>query len=615
MTGARRRTRRLMLEPLESRQMLDGAGAPWLMAPNLTISFAPDGTDIAGYSNSLYTTLDSIAPTSAWQAAIERAFQTWAQHIGTAVNVVGDGGNPFGAPGFTQGDPQFGDVRIGAVPLHSGVIAISIPHNDVVSGTWAGDILFNSNAALNNLDELFAVALHEAGHVFGLGHSTDPDSVMYRHGISPVLTPTADDVATLQQLYGDTEDVDEYFHELGGESDCEDGDDDIATPRALVNYQQLRDAIRYDVAGEINSATDVDFYQFGPVDQALNDALQDLEVLTVTVWVANPGSFVPSVQIMKPSGEVFESRILSNTGGRIVLQTGDASPEDEFLVKVQAADSSGGLVTGPYRLSARFDATEIRLVEMGQGTLDDSQPAVARVLRVAQTSLMHLAIKVDPIESTSSTTVSVVVSDASGDIVANFDSSPGNTDSAPTFLLNPGDYRVEVTAAAAEGQPLPEINYLLQGLAISIPIGAETVDPSADPTLICEPTTGADATCTVLDPAITTPIIVTPPPLLPPPAPTSPVLTETSLPSPSSGGSLPPAANPWFNWVQPLDVNGDGFVSPSDALAIINYLNSVGASTLDVHASANPFLDVNNDSFLSPVDALYVINALNGAAN
>ena len=613
MTGARFKPRRLLLETLECRKVLDGEGVPWLMAPDLTISFAPDGTDIAGYSNTLHETLNSVAPSSAWEEAIVRAFQTWAQHIGTAVNVVGDGGNPFGAPGFTQGDPQFGDVRIGAVPLHSDVIAISIPHNDVVSGTWAGDILFNSNAALDGIDELFSVALHEAGHVFGLGHSTDPDSVMFRHGISPVLTPTADDIAALQRLYGRTEHVDDYFRESGDEGDLDDGGDDIDTPRELVSNQQLKNAIRYDASGAIGSATDVDFYQLGPVDESIGDAIDDLEVLTVTVWVADPQSPVPDVQIVKPSGEVLESRILANDGGRIVLQTDGVSPEDGILVKVQA-DPSSYLPSGVYRLSARFGAMETKLVGLAVGTLADSHAEAAKVLHVSQTSLMHMVIEVDRIKSTLDAAVSVVVSDVNGHVVARIDSSPGHTRSAPTFLLNPGDYRVEIAAAVPADQPLPEVDYTLRGIAISVPIGSVISDPTADPTMICDPSMGSESACTVLDPAITTPIIVMPPPLPPPPLlltplPTFPVLAAANVLDPNAG-SWVTASNPWFNSVQPPDVNGDGMISPSDALAIVNFLNNVGAGTLDMNATTNLFLDVNNDGKCSAADALLVVNAI-----
>lgn len=70
--------------------------------------------------------------------------------------------------------------------------------------------------------------------------------------------------------------------------------------------------------------------------------------------------------------------------------------------------------------------------------------------------------------------------------------------------------------------------------------------------------------------------------------------------------------SPWKNYQQAEDVSRNGLVSPTDALLIINHLNSQGgrpltASDLDM----DNLLDVNGSGTLSPVDALLVINLLN----
>jgi hypothetical protein len=74
-----------------------------------------------------------------------------------------------------------------------------------------------------------------------------------------------------------------------------------------------------------------------------------------------------------------------------------------------------------------------------------------------------------------------------------------------------------------------------------------------------------------------------------------------------------------WNVVKPTDVNADGVVAPSDALAVINSLNSQGTITVgqataegEASAGAKLYLDVNNDGSVSPADALQVINELNG---
>ena len=70
--------------------------------------------------------------------------------------------------------------------------------------------------------------------------------------------------------------------------------------------------------------------------------------------------------------------------------------------------------------------------------------------------------------------------------------------------------------------------------------------------------------------------------------------------------------NHWQNLSNPIDVDGDGNVSPLDVLIIINELNSRGTHTLpDLAQPSRQKLDVNGDSFVAPVDALQVINFLN----
>lgn len=94
-------------------------------------------------------------------------------------------------------------------------------------------------------------------------------------------------------------------------------------------------------------------------------------------------------------------------------------------------------------------------------------------------------------------------------------------------------------------------------------------------------------------------------------------------------------ANPWHNIANPLDVNNDKAVGPMDALAVVNGLNWYGSGPLGgslaalVHSGAGEggsgtaatassairdpksMVDVDDDNFLTPIDALRVINALN----
>jgi hypothetical protein len=67
---------------------------------------------------------------------------------------------------------------------------------------------------------------------------------------------------------------------------------------------------------------------------------------------------------------------------------------------------------------------------------------------------------------------------------------------------------------------------------------------------------------------------------------------------------------PWHNPFDALDVNGDGQVTPLDALIVINRLNAEAAGEAPASA-AYYYYDVNDDTFCTAQDVLIVINHLN----
>lgn len=81
----------------------------------------------------------------------------------------------------------------------------------------------------------------------------------------------------------------------------------------------------------------------------------------------------------------------------------------------------------------------------------------------------------------------------------------------------------------------------------------------------------------------------------------------------SSGGSG--SGEGYHNSANALDVNADGFVSPIDALSVINRLNKGDSGLLggagEGEEGAQLYIDTNDDGYLSPIDALLVINHLN----
>src|SRR5262249_15156351 len=150
---AMQRTQLPRVEQLEDRTLPANFGFPWPNPGQITVSFVPDGTSLGGSwatangpvsatgQSSLFSTLNGKMPVSVWQGEVLRALQTWANEVNINLVVVPDSGDPFGTTGIQQGDPRFGDIRIGAAPLSSSLLAMSVPYS-LTGGTWVGDILF-----------------------------------------------------------------------------------------------------------------------------------------------------------------------------------------------------------------------------------------------------------------------------------------------------------------------------------------------------------------------------------------------------------------------------------------------------------------------------------------
>src|SRR4051794_20600689 len=103
------------LEALEERCMPYATTANvWPHPERITISFEPDGTNLGGPSSILFATFNSrFGSASAWQDQVLKAAQAWAQQTGINFTLVSDSGADSGSGAYQQGDPGFGDIRIG----------------------------------------------------------------------------------------------------------------------------------------------------------------------------------------------------------------------------------------------------------------------------------------------------------------------------------------------------------------------------------------------------------------------------------------------------------------------------------------------------------------------
>jgi len=329
-----------IVESLETRCVLSASAFGLGSTAAITLSFAPDGTDIIDQQSDLFAKFDAVAERNVWQQAVLDAFQTWATHTNADVGLVTDLGDPFGTEGDARTDNRFGDVRIGAMPMGPGVKALSIPQ-DVVSGTWVGDVIFNSDASFASVDEIFAVAMHEAGNVFGLEDNNDPNSPMFSGGIIPTsTTPTPNDIEELQDLFG-TRAMDR--NELEEPNDTEDDATRLRTSSSN-GFDGTTATIAY---GDVSSTTEVDVYRLDPVD--------DYEgPMTVQVRSIGISQLEPRLRVFNRDGGLVASATSLSRGGDVISVNINPSDENRYYVHVDTVASGLGAVGG-YSVSATFD--------------------------------------------------------------------------------------------------------------------------------------------------------------------------------------------------------------------------------------------------------------------
>jgi hypothetical protein len=367
------------LEPLERRRVLAQFGVPWHDADHLTVSFVPDGAPVGAQASDLFRALDAVEPTADWQRQILSAFQAWSMVASVNFGLRPDGGQPLGTPGPDQGDPRFGDIRIAAVPMSPEVLAISVPHDPFLSGTWSGDILLNSAAIGDGGGpDLLPIMLHEIGHVLGIDDSTDPDSVMFPH-VDPThdgLTPG--DVAAVQALYG-VRDADPF--------EGDGGDDTLATAAPLPTPSGFDGTTPLLIYASVSTASDADVYSFQAPDGYQGPA-------TVRLQTAGVSLLAPRLTVFDASGaEVADLSATGDVGDTLRYTLPPLVPGESYRVEVRGA-TADAFGVGEYALAVVFDArstvSEAQIDTLARQTYSYlSADDIAAIFRDPQGVLFH----------------------------------------------------------------------------------------------------------------------------------------------------------------------------------------------------------------------------------
>jgi hypothetical protein len=317
------------------------APLPWTSPDRLTISFAPDGTRISKYQSELFASFQSMLNAQQLQTQVLRAFQQWSQYSAINVGLKSDSGVQFGVAGFEQGDSRVGDIRVGAIPMADDVFAVSIKHDSMVSGTWSGDILFNSRKTFSSVAQFYSVVLHEAGHVLGLEHSTEPLSIMNPAALNSQIHSS--DIGKIRSLYG--------FRRLDIE-DIAQNNDSLDRATRIKNSGSLHGRIPLIVYGDLHGHSDIDFFELPPLSN-YGEAIK-FELVSAGISLLRH-----KLSIFKENGELVSAvTSTSGWGSRIHVTIPQAEDGETYFAKVEAADTS--LYSfGSYALKATFESNVI----------------------------------------------------------------------------------------------------------------------------------------------------------------------------------------------------------------------------------------------------------------
>jgi hypothetical protein len=320
-------------------------GTAWPNDP-ISISFAPDDIEIGRYRNELFRHLNSQFSFPTWKIEILRAFQTWARYSDLKFALATDSPRQFGIAGLAQGDPRFGDIRIGAFP-QTNVLGNAIPYNPVF-GSWSGDIFLNTNENYIIDDgfgsggtdyDLYSVMLHEAGNSLGLlDDPFDPLSVMYANYVMTRTDLAPVDIEQIQALYGPPS-PDPYELRRNNDSFAQ-----------ATNIHYGRGFFRNRIEtrlGRIQSAGDRDYYRFQGNSVAENCWIK-LRARGRSLLV---GQIVVYDSQFSELARVAANDPILNTVGKEIT---NISPEDVIYVLVEQAGAAD-FDFGDYELVLDFN--------------------------------------------------------------------------------------------------------------------------------------------------------------------------------------------------------------------------------------------------------------------
>jgi len=339
----------------------------------VTISFVPDGT-VLGNSNgnpitsNLFATFNGkFGSASAWQTPILKAAQLWAQQTNLNFAVVSDNGGNSGSGSYQQGDPSFGDIRIGGYNFGTSTLALGYMPPPVNNYSIAGDVVFNMGAAWSLIgiggNDLQTVAEHEIGHALGLNHTTATLlAVMWPSYTTTKHSLNNDDVQGIQAIYS------------SGAARAQDANDaaaangTFATATSLTSLVNPTTLTALATGLDLTTTSDVDYYSVVVPSGTsgtltLNVQSSGLSLLSpkVTVYASDQTTVLGSANGLNQYGTTLSVTVNSLSAGQTLY------------VKVQGADTTANS-TGAYAMTLNFGTGASPTVPLPNTQLANGSP-------------------------------------------------------------------------------------------------------------------------------------------------------------------------------------------------------------------------------------------------
>ena len=347
----RRKEVRPGVEGLESRIVLYSAsGNAWPNPQVITISFMPDGTNLGGgVSSNLISSFNSKSNLAGkWQNVILQAAQEWAQQTNINFAVVPDNGAPEGSGANEQGDPGFGDIRIGGYNFGSSTLALTNQPPSVNNFSIAGDITFNTGQAFNigSTYDLFTVAMHEFGHSLGLNESSVSSAIEYGTYVGKKTGLASDDIAGIRSIYSANGPRTADAYNTNGSSNGTVST--AASINSLISTSSLTTLVPNL---DITTAGQLEYFSFtapagtgSTLELDVQSSGLSLLAPKVTVYGSNGSTVLATANGAGKYGTTLTVSVPSVTAG------------EKFYVLVQGADTTQ-MGTGRYALGLSFKGT------------------------------------------------------------------------------------------------------------------------------------------------------------------------------------------------------------------------------------------------------------------